>query len=310
MITKHANIESNFLNNIHLTNSAREGWEMILRTLNSKAKILLPSYIGITDREGSGIYDPVVNVGIEHDFYLLNDNLTISITVLERCLIKNDYSLILLVHYFGFKIRNIEEIIKLCGKYNVIVVEDCAHLYNYNLYDYSDAGTLGDFTFYSLHKNFPFKAGGILVQNNLNIKSPDYSVIKLRHNLSSALIKYDVKAIADRRRENYTSLDNLIIDIPGVKALRIMTETDIPHNYPIIIENSLREKIYFWLMNKKVPLIALYYRLIDPLQEEKYLSMQNISDDILNLPIHQDIDTEDIIHIVDLLKEGLLELKK
>jgi len=309
MITKSAKNKRNFLKKAYFTNSAREGWELILRTLEPSSKILLPSYIGITDREGSGIYDPVINVGIEHDFYLLNDDLTISLSEIEKNIKNEDYNLILLVHYFGFKINNIDEIVKLCKKHNIIVVEDCAHLYNYNLINFTDVGTFGDFTFYSLHKFFPFENGGMLIQNNSTAFPLNYSEIKLTHQLSSELIKYDVKAIADKRRKNFNTLNKLIGNISGIRSLKIMRDGDIPHNYPIIVENGLREKLYFWLMGKNVPLIALYYRLINPLQKEKYLTMQNISNEILNLPIHQDITTEDIIYFVDLIKEGLLELK-
>ncbi|MCP4440178.1 MAG: hypothetical protein GY810_14640 [Aureispira sp.] len=310
MIAKTAVDKTSFLKKIQLTNSAREGWELILRTLDSKAKVLLPSYIGVTDREGSGIYDPVTTVGLEHDFYLLNEDLSISIELLEQTLKTGDYKLILLVHYFGFRIQNIDKITKLCKKYNVITVEDCAHLYNYNLYNYSDAGTHGDFTFYSLHKYFPFENGGMYVQNNSAVQAPDSSTIKLSSELSSELMKYDIAAIANKRRTNFETLDKMMQGIVGVRPLKKMGEGDIPHNYPIVVENGLREKLYFWLIEKDLTLIALYYRLINPLQTEEYKSMQFLSSSILNLPIHQDITKKDIQFIVDLLKEGLIALKK
>lgn len=309
MITKSAENKSNFTRNVHLTNSARQGWELILSGLKPASKILLPSYIGITDREGSGIYDPVIKVGIEHDFYLLNDDLTISVAEIESYLKKGEYKLILLVHYFGFLIQNSVEIKRVCKKYNVLVVEDCAHLYNYNLFDYSTAGTHGDYAFYSLHKYFPFTGGGMLVQNNLKLKPLDYSSIELNNNLYAQLIKYDVRAIAEKRRKNFLILEKLLVDVLGITPLKVIRVGDIPHNYPIIIEDGLREKLYFWLIERNVLLIALYYRLINPLQNEKYRTMQNISDNILNLPVHQDMDKENLTIIVELLKKGITEVK-
>jgi len=310
MIIKSPKDINNFKRNVHLTNSARQGWELILNTLDASSKILLPSYIGITEREGSGIYDPVVNTGIKHDFYLLDYDLTINTAEVEKLVKEEEYKLILLVHYFGFKIQNIEEIVKVCKQYNVIVVEDCAHLYNYNLIEYSDVGTFGDFAFYSLHKNFPFIEGGMLVQNNLEIKSTHFTPTKKTHQLATQWIEYDAKAIAEKRIENFKIIQNLINNIAGVKSLKTIKDGDIPHNYPIIIENGLREKLYFWLMDKNVPLIALYYRLVDPLQVEKYISMQIISNNILNLPVHQDITFEDIKYIIELIKRGILELSE
>ena len=63
-------------------------------------------------------------------------------------------------------------------------------------------------------------------------------------------------------------------------------------------------------MDRKVPLIALYYRLIAPLQNNKYISMQKISKSILNLPIHQDMEIDNLKFVVESLKNGILELKK
>lgn len=303
MIIKSPIDINNFKRNVYITNSARQGWELILNTLDATSKILLPSYIGITEREGSGIYDPVVNTGTKHDFYLLNDDLTINIAEIEKWVKNKEYKLILLVHYFGFKIQNIKEIIRICKKYNLMVVEDCAHLYNYNLFEYSDAGTFGDFAFYSLHKNFPFDEGGMLIQNNLKIKFLDISPSKLPYNLAMDLIKYDAKAIANKRIENFKAIDDLIRNIPSIESFKKMKEGDIPHNYPIIVKNGLREKLYFWLIEKNVPLIALYYRLIDQLQDEKYISMKLVSNNILNLPVHQDIKLKDLEYLVSKINE-------
>ncbi len=310
MITKSAKEKSTLKNNVHLTRSARHGWEIILKALRPSSKILLPSYIGITDREGSGIYDPVISVGVEHDFYMLNNDLTISLSEIEKCLINSRYDLILLVHYFGFQIQNIEEIVQVCKKYNVIVVEDCAHIYNYNLYDYSDSGKFGDIAFYSLHKNFPFENGGMIVQNKVDVLSLDFSGLDYPIHLAMNILEYDLHGIARKRRENFIILDNLLKDITGIILFRTLKGGDIPHNYPILVENGLREKLYFLLMDRKVPLIALYYRLITPLQNNKYCSMQKISKSILNLPIHQDMDIVHLKFVVESLKNGISELNK
>ena len=68
--------------------------------------------------------------------------------------------------------------------------------------------------------------------------------------------------------------------------------------------------MYFWLFDRGIPLIALYYRLIDPLLNEDYKDMQIVSDSILNLPVHQDINYKDLYFMVNLIKDGLIELNK
>ena len=55
MINKSPKNIDNFKRRVQFTNCARQGWELILMTLDASSKILLPSYIGITEREGSRI---------------------------------------------------------------------------------------------------------------------------------------------------------------------------------------------------------------------------------------------------------------
>lgn len=303
MISKTAMDPEAYRKKMIFTNSAREGWELILKTLKSGAKVLLPAYIGITDREGSGIFDPISKLGLPHGFYLLNSDLSISIEEIEKSISTNKYDLILLVHYFGFKIKNIEEIVSFCKKHNLIVVEDCAHLYSYNLAGFSDAGSFGDYVFYSLHKNFPFKNGGLVVQNNMKFEALTAKEIQLEENLSFQLIQYDAKMIASKRLENYNIWDSEIKDIEGVYPLKSLANNDIPHTYPIIVENDLRERLYFWLVKKNLTVIALYYRLIDSLNDDTYSEMQKISNNILNLPLHQDINKSDIRKLIEGIKQ-------
>ncbi len=310
MISKQALNTENFKRNMIFTKTAREGWKLILNGLDYNAKVLLPSYIGITDREGSGIFDPIIETGHLYDFYLLENDLSISYDALEKCLSNSKYDVILLVHYFGFRIQNIEDIVKLCKKYDLIVVEDCAHLYNYNMYNYSDAGTFGDYAFYSLHKYFPLREGGLLVQNNLNALKLNYSEIGLNDYFSKIIIEYQIESIADKRIKNFKLLDELLLNVKGVKPLKLLGQGDIPHNYPILVENGLREKLYFWLFDKGIPLIALYYRLIDPLQDEQFTDMTYLSNNILNLPVHQDMNNDDIKELVRLIEDGIMQLKE
>ncbi|SDH86746.1 MULTISPECIES: DegT/DnrJ/EryC1/StrS family aminotransferase [Winogradskyella] len=309
MISKSAENVKNFQKELYYFNSAREGWNAILESSNLSNKVLLPSYIGVTEREGSGIFDPIINSKVSYDFYDLNNDLSVPLDKITSKLENGEYGLVLLVHYFGFKIKNIEEIVKICKENKIIIVEDCAHLYNYNLYSYSRCGTYGDFVFYSLHKFFPMKKGGMVIKNNENINLL-FSGITLDVNYSSQVIKYDVKAIADKRIENYKYLDKLIKNIEGIKPLMSLALEDIPHNYPITVNNNLREKLYFWMIEKNITLIALYYRLINPISKDKYSNTYYLSNNILNLPIHQDINKVELDNLAELLEEGLKELKK
>ncbi len=309
MIEKTALDENQSKNLTYFDNSARACWKLVLKSLPNDSKVLLPSYIGFTQREGSGIYDPIVETKLEHDFYSLNEDLSINAKSLENDLKKGDYQLILLVHYFGLKIENLQELVDLAHKYNVQVVEDCAHLYNYNQYEFSDAGTYGDYVFYSLHKNFPIKEGGLLVQNNHSLEC----IQKATENnpqLGRLIFDYDVKSIITKKIENYVYLQNRLIDNPYIDLLKPFAVGDIPHTFPIIVKSGLREKAYFAMIEKGFTLIALYYRMIEPIYEQKIENTIGLSNSILNLPIHQDVTIVELDALISALEEVLIKLNK
>jgi len=299
MILKEATQKANFKQNIAFTSSAREAWSFILQQLAVDDIVLLPSYIGITQREGSGIFDPIIENNTLHQFYYLNSNLQIDVQKLEQQLKSKNFKLILLVHYFGFEIENIKEIVALCKDYGLLVVEDCAHIFTYNFSHYSKTGHYADYTLYSLHKTFPFEDGGMLLDNSKQLQLSSKHKLKL----SVQLYDYDLQSIAEKRRQNFLLYDELL-DIEGIRKFKThLHKHDIPHNYPVVIENRLREKLYFWLHDQNIPVIALYYRLIDSLQGEDYKHMQQLSDSILNLPTHQDTNEKEIRFLIENIQQ-------
>ena len=96
---------------------------------------------------------------------------------------------------------------------------------------------------------------------------------------------------------------------PFVRIPIINTPTIVPHNFPIIVKDGLREKLYFYLLGKNIPTIALYYQMVVSIKEEVYPLSHKISKNILNLPVHQDITFQDIDLIVERIEQGLGEIK-
>lgn len=72
---------------------------------------------------------------------------------------------IILTHYFGNVVRNLEEIIEITKQYNLMLVEDCAHSLGAE-YKGKKAGTFGDFSIFSLTKNMINFGGGVLATDN------------------------------------------------------------------------------------------------------------------------------------------------
>ena len=81
---------------------------------------------------------------------------------IEKCCrwsrqIENNTKLIFVNHEFGYPYQNIREL----KKYNLPIVEDCAHSFFSTDAD-QPIGNTGDFVIYSFPKMFPVQAGGLL----------------------------------------------------------------------------------------------------------------------------------------------------
>ena len=63
-------------------------------------------------------------------------------------------------------------------------------------------------------------------------------------------------------------------------------------------------------MNEGIPTIALYYRLISTITARQFPASHLLSRDILNLPVHQDIEISDLAHLTDRLVAHLSALAK
>lgn len=164
MITKAAQDDKAFTKDLIFTKSARDAWRLIINSVKSRqgqAGILLPSYIGFTEREGSGIFDPVENTDATFDFYGLGNDLSVDIDSFEKLISTKRFNIALVVHYFGFCRSDLSRIRESCDANNVVLVEDCAHAFQLGL-QAEGLGVLGDFSIYSIHKWLPVDSGGIL----------------------------------------------------------------------------------------------------------------------------------------------------
>ena len=112
MITKSATDKLNCTLNLHFTCNARTAWGHIINTISDvrKPKVLLPSYIGYTEREGSGVFDPIKENSAKYDFYKVTNNLAIDIDHFEQILKSGEISIALIIHYFGFCANDMDRI--------------------------------------------------------------------------------------------------------------------------------------------------------------------------------------------------------
>lgn len=305
MIEKDSSDHTRFRRNQIYTKSARTGFLHLLEWLGIERPevILLPSYIGISVREGSGVLDPVCESGIDYDFYRVNEDLSAEIGDLELKIQSKNVKAIFVIHYFGIVQSDMKYIRNLCNDNSIILIEDCAHCMPCS-YERNDIGLTGNFSLFSIHKVLPVKDGGILRINSSAILPPICGKNKITNEsleLYSTACFEDICAI---RIRNYQKLSKYLSSIKGIARLcpEIDRET-VPFNFPILIKEKARFDIYNLLRERGVEAIALYYKLVPEIGIEDYPVSHEISTRILNLPIHQEIGDPELITIAETLED-------
>jgi len=271
-------------------------------------KILLPAYIGINDREGSGVMDPVTAANIPHEFYRIHRDLRVDFNDLVEKIQNNMVKAVLLIHYFGFPQPDLKKIINYCKTRNIAVIEDCAHAY-LSTHHGVRLGSFGDIGFYSLHKMYPISDGGLLVVNNplLTITSPN-KYPKISQESLELFFRFDNDRISEKRIHNYTLLSKKIRQLKGLFVIYPhLSEGVVPLNFPMLITSTKinRQELYFTLTEQGIEAVSLYYRIIDEIDRNKYPDSAYLSDHIISLPIHQSISDTDIETMATTLKQIL-----
>lgn len=301
MITKIAITPDRFKRLFTYTDSARNAWSDIIekyKVLYPKAKILLPSYIGWSANEGSGIFDSVKNAGVDFDFYGLGLYLDIDFEHLKEQVLKDKNQLVLLVHYFGFIDVNYKKITTWLMENEVAFVEDCAHAWLSDLIG-GRCGRNGLYSFYSLHKMLPVKAGGILVENNPHADNNTEKNVFFD-------LSYDLYAIYEIRRVNYKYLASKLIDVEGLEVIyKTLEEGICPQTLPVIVKSYDRTRLYHEMNEKGFGMVSLYHTMIRELNNSPFDSASILSRKIINFPIHQDVSTTDMDMMVEQLKQLL-----
>ena len=297
MITKKATNQKTYLRNFSYNNSARDAWSVIIeqyKAENANGTILLPSYIGWSTQEGSGIFDSVLKSNLRYDFYTLDVKLKIDISDLQAKAEKYNGCLVLLVHYFGFIDTSYTYITNWLDETNIYYVEDCAHAWLSDLIG-GVCGRRGKFSFYSLHKLLPLEKGGLVVNNNpcdLNCEiNPLFS------------FSYDLHTIYKVRRENYIYLLNLLRDLKGIEIIYNNLDHGVcPQSLPVILNDFDRDELYFKMNESGFGMVSLYHTMIKQLNGYESEASSILSRRIINFPIHQDVTHSMLDKLVEKLK--------
>jgi len=291
-----------FSNRLYFSSACRVGFRHLIKHLDFQGKkMLLPGYIGISVNEGSGVFDPLAEYQIETEFYRVNPDLSVDMDDFKAKIVSEDVKAVLVIHYFGFLQSDIQAVAMLCRENNVLLIEDCAHTLT-STHDGIRLGQFGDFGLFSLHKILPVPDGGILRINNNDYFSipPLDESDQIATTTLTAFCSAQLKQISQVRRRNYQLLAKHLAHLAGIEIMyQELAEGIVPQSFPILIQNLSREKVYFAMIEKGVRVIALYYKLIEEISALEHPIAFDISNRILNLPIHQDLTPEEIGFIAD-----------
>ena len=290
-ISKTATSSDAFLEPALFYRSARDGMQDFLtNSLKSPDDgVLLPAYIGWSQREGSGVFDPIRNLGARHGFYGLNADLTVDLEELERRIVADSYRVLLVIHYFGRTDPNIAVIRNIADRRGVLLVEDLAHGF-FSARRGGTAGRYGHVRLFSLHKMFPFADGGMVTY-----EAPSF-VTGQKGNapeLAAQLLSYNWSMIAKARRRNFLILSERLCALPECGNAFVLLwpeldEYDTPQTLPVRILKANRDQIYEHMNSEGFGMVSLYHTLIDEVRSE-FDDLMELSHQIINFPVHQDI---------------------
>ncbi len=138
---------------------ARNGFWHLMKAMGIGAgdTVLMPSYHSTNE------VLPVQAVGAHVEFFSINKRLEPDLEELEDLMRKGAKALIL-IQYIGWA-QPMDEILALCEKYGVVLVEDCALSLLSKTPDGRRLGSMGDYSIFCLYKTLPLPNGALLVQN-------------------------------------------------------------------------------------------------------------------------------------------------
>ena len=306
-INKKATIKNNYSRRAIFYENARAGFRAFLKAkfCGKQGKVLLPAYIGWSSKEGSGVFDPIEELGIDYTFYKVTEQLHIDMEDFTKCVRENDIAMAVIIHYFGYVDPAYTDFVKIARNAGVVVFEDEAHSMLSDIVG-GICGREGEACVYSLHKILPMNDGGVLILNKDVGK-----VIQSKISNDITCWDYDLFAIAKKRKDNAAILSQMLQKFSGEIDL-LWPEVDsrvIPQTLPVLIRNVSRDKLYEAMNSCGYGVVSLYHTLIEQIKKEEFPVSHELSHKIMNLPVHQDVGSKELCELVDCLESGIKKLK-
>jgi dTDP-4-amino-4,6-dideoxygalactose transaminase len=301
IIEKEASYRQESKQNIRFTNSCRNALSQILHQGKSKNNlILLPAYVGLSLEEGSGILDPVIDSGLKFQFYKIDKEFNPVIDDLKEKIKQFSPNYLLFVNYFGWEITNRDELLELVKSFGIISIEDNAHCLE-NLFAEDEVNQEADYQIYSIHKFLGTQSGGAIKSRH----SLDGIIDTIQMHDLLEFSKCSPLSILAKRMKNFHSLMRYLrTSEQEIYSLLHKTAPRTALNLPIIFKNHETRHLYYTKLTEAgIMPTALYHRLTPQIHKEDFGLSYSLSDRILNLPIHQDVDDSQIEIMYNVLCE-------
>jgi dTDP-4-amino-4,6-dideoxygalactose transaminase len=110
------------------------------------------------------------------------------------------------------------------------------------------------------------------------------------------LKKFDVNSIIHRRRKNYLRMLSMLSDNKGFGILyRELPAGVCPLSFPLIVSN--RAELILKLKQLSIDAVAWWKGYHNGLQWDEFPEARFLKDNVLTLPVHQDLSDEDVDYI-------------
>ena len=271
-----------------------------------------------------------------------SESFNINLNSLERAITKKT-KVIIPVHLFG-QVANMDEIMKIAKKYNLFVIEDTAQAIgaNYKFLDGTKkkAGTIGEIGTTSF---FPSKNLGAYGDGGAVFTNDDDLAHKIRGMANHGMYKryyHDTvginsrldsiqAAILDIKLKRLDSYNNLrkkfaskytefLNNNSKILTPKVIGDEDshVFHQYTIILKDTNRDELVKYLNENNIP-CGVYYPI--PLHKQKaYQSIRFKEEDfsitnwltksVISLPMHTELDDDQIEYISDKIKIFLTKI--
>lgn len=302
-----------FSEDIFFTDSGRSSLKLFIRSGNQNKKFLIPNFFCEV------IENILIDEKVDYDFYNILEDLTIDISTVRD----KNFDVFYIINYFG-QLTKIEHLML----HEKIVIED-----NVFLYDFENINNIKFwFAFNSFRKITSFSDGS-LIKTNLNI---DDSKIKLDeakfvfNKYNAKFLKYSFLNKAEGIESDYIKLFNLgeqqineQKDIFTISKFSISKMMQYNEKNEQIISKKYYELFYNefekYCLNKNVNFYSFFTMKVSNRDLlKKYLFSKNIFlpvhwpkstqynrlyDQVISIPIFSQYSNEDMIYIINSIKE-------